>query len=139
MTATFDISLASKRDHIRLALGDIDASSPLLVDETIDAKLSAFSYLEALAQLAEALVAQFGQRPDEYSESGGLSIKWGERIAAWRKLAEDARSGKIEAPTTAKTQRYGAAVKQLNLQSQTGGTPRTIANIPTLMEGFRSD
>jgi hypothetical protein len=138
MTATYNPTLASITDHIRLALGDTDTTAALLADETIQAKLNAFGYQEALAQLAEALVAQFGQKPSEYSEDGGLRLKWTERISAWQKIADDARAGKIAAPSTVKLAR-GATVAQTSLQAQTPSTPRTTTASPTLMEGFRAD
>ncbi len=140
MAATFDPALSTLKDHIRLALGDKDTASPLLADETIAAKLSAFSYCEALAQLAEALIAEFGQRPDDYSETGGIHVKWGERIDAWRRIAEAARNGEIATPDTAtRTTRHRAAIQELSRQAQTPATPRTSTGVPTLMEGFRSD
>ncbi|MBI1756193.1 MAG: hypothetical protein HYR64_03700 [Fimbriimonas ginsengisoli] len=99
MSFSFDPSLHAPRDHARLALGDTDAASPLLDDETLDAKLSSSGYLEAVAQLAEALATRFAQEPDRYSEGqAGLSAQWTQRIAAWRKLAEDCRSGRIAPP-----------------------------------------
>lgn len=117
MAATFDPSLAAPRDHIRLALGDKHdnatsgaVTAPLLQDEVIDAKLAAFSYAEALAQLAEALVTQFAQDPDKYAESGGLKLEWTERIRAWTELASRARAGLIVAPSTRRTSRGTGAV-----------------------------
>ncbi|MBS1716463.1 MAG: hypothetical protein JSS72_01875 [Armatimonadetes bacterium] len=97
---SFDPSLPSLRDHLRLALGDTDSVSPLLADETIDAKLAAVGYLEALAQLAEALAVEAAQDPSRYAEdSSGMNIQWGERVAAWRQLALDARAGRIASPS----------------------------------------
>jgi hypothetical protein len=146
MTAIFDPTLTTLKDHIRLALGDRHnlgisgvVALPLLQDEVIDAKLAAFTYQEALAQLSEALVAEYGQKPDEYSESGGIRIKWGERVKAWQKVADNARAGKIVTPGTVQISRPGAAVQELTTQSQTTSTARVDTSIPTVMEGFRSD
>lgn len=139
MTSTFDPSLSATKDHIRLALGDTDTSSPLLADETINAKLASFPYSEALAQLAEALISQFGQKPDEYSESGGVRLKWSSRIDAWRSLVEAARAGDIPDPGPTRIARSGAAVGETTKQAMTPSTRRTVSTNPTLMEGFRSD
>ena len=139
MAATFDPTLATLKDHIRLALGDTNVNTPLLDDQTINAKLAAFSYCEALAQCAEALISQFGQRPSEYGESGGVRITWGERISAWRKIVEDARSGRINPPTTTRAARSRIALQETSKQAQTPSTARTDASVPTLMEGFRAD
>jgi hypothetical protein len=134
------------KDHIRLALGDRhnlgisgNVTTPLLQDEVIEAKLAVFTYQEALAQLAEALVAEYGQKPDEYSESGGIRIKWGQRVKAWQAIADSARAGDISAPGTVQISRPRAAVQETNAQAQTTSTARTDTSIPTVMEGFRSD
>jgi len=120
MPAIFDPTLSTLKDHVRLALGDFHSEeistlveNPLLQDEVINAKLTAFGYAEALAQLAEALIAQHGQKPDQYSESGGVTIKWGERVASWKLIADNARAGKIKVPSTTKIARPGIAVGEL--------------------------
>jgi hypothetical protein len=145
MSATFDPTLPTQRDHIRLAIGDKhnngtagDITNPLLQDEIIDAKLAMFGYPESLAQLCESLIAEYGQRPDEYSESGGVRIKWGARIAAWQKIADNARAGKIKTPGTYKPV-TGPTSQATTVQAQTSKTPRSDSTVPTLMEGYRSD
>lgn len=139
MTATFDASLGSLTDHIRLALGDTDTDAPLLQDETIAAKLAALPYCEALAQLADGLATEFAQRPDQYEESGGVQITWSERVTAWQKLAADARAGKIVPPTTSRISRPRIALQETDKQAQLTSTTRTDPTVPTLMEGFRAD
>lgn len=139
MTATFNPALTTNRDHIRLALGDTDTAAPLVDDATIDAMLARFGYLEVLAQLAGSLVTQFGQRPDEYGESGGVKMTWKERIQAWRDLASAARSGKIQPPTSRRVARTGIAIGALSVQGQATSTSRSDPSTPTLMEGFRGD
>ncbi len=102
MSFTYDPSLRAWRDHARLALGDLDSSEPLLSDETIDAKLATFGFLEGLAQLADSLVALFAQEPDHYSEgSAGLAAQWSGRADAWRQVAADCRSGRVAVPVGA--------------------------------------
>jgi hypothetical protein len=136
---TFDPALPTLRDHIRLALGDTDATAGLVADATIDAKLGLFGYCEALAQLAEGLVSRFGQSPSEYGESGGVKFAWAERIDAWRDLVKAARSGAIRPPTSTRVARPGIAIGETSKQAMTTATARTDASVPTLMEGFRAD
>ena len=113
MSFTYDPSLSSWRDHARLALGDVDPASGLLQDETIEAKLEEFGYLEAVAQLADGLAVLASQDPTKYAEgSVGLSAEWTERVQAWRKLADDCRSGRIAVPVGSQL-RSGIAVGEL--------------------------
>ncbi|MEN6583051.1 MAG: hypothetical protein ABFD54_11425 [Armatimonadota bacterium] len=137
MTATYDPTLPTLRDHIRLALGDTDTTNPLVQDETINAKLTTCGYCEALAQLAEALASEFAQRPDSYAESGGLTVKWGERVQAWQDLADSARSGKITPPYTTGSggvaSRTRAAVGKMHVQASLTHAHGTV------MQGFRAD
>ena len=114
--ATFDPALATSRDYIRLALGDTDTSAPLLVDDTIDAALVEYSYNEALAILADALITEYGQMPDRYSEDQGIALQWTQRIAAWERIATLARTGQIQIPGAHLT-RPGIALEQTTLQT----------------------
>jgi hypothetical protein len=98
-SGTFDPSLPTYRDHARLLLGDTDTTAVLLADSTIDAKLALFPYPEAVAQLALSLIALYGQKPDQYGEQGGVQVRWGERINAWRQIVDDARNGNIADPS----------------------------------------
>lgn len=102
MSFSFQPGLPNLLDHVRLALADTDSADPLLQDETIVTKLSVFGYLEGLAQLADGLAVQAAQDPTRYAEgSVGLTAEWNERVAAWRKLADDCRSGLISDPSGA--------------------------------------
>lgn len=102
MTATFNPALSTLKDHIRLALGDVDAAAMLLLDETILAKLAAVGYGEALAQCAEALLVLLATEPDVYEEHGGvhvgIHVEFRQRIPALQQLIHAARSGKIHPP-----------------------------------------
>ena len=141
MAATFDPALPTLKDHIRLTIGDRGPDTWLLTNETIQAKLDTLPYPEALAQLAEGLAAEFAQNPSSYSESGSMSISWGERVKTWLAIADRARSGKIKTPalSTSRIPRGPMAARRLAQQSQTTTTPRTVSTEPTVMEGFRSD
>lgn len=127
MSFTYDLNLPTEKDHIRYALGDIDPENPLLQDETILAKLQAFGYGEALAQLAEGLASQFAQEPDSFT-SDGMRISWTERVANWRALAKSARE-LVVSPAEASNNAHIIITGQTTIQSthHTG-----------FMTGFRS-
>lgn len=128
--ATFDPTLAASLDHIRLALGDTDTTDPMILDSTITAALAEYSYATALALLADALVAKYGQMPDKYSEDKGVSMQWTQRLKAWERVAALARSGAISDPagTTDTAGRFIAV--DLTTVAETW---------PYTEDGFRSD
>ncbi len=95
--ATFDPALSSMRDKIRLLLGDTDTENALLQDATIDAALVDYSYRKAVILLAQSLIAIAGQQPSDYSESGGVTLRWADRVAGWRSVIELVRRGDIAA------------------------------------------
>jgi hypothetical protein len=140
ITATFDITLPTLKDHIRLALGDAAAATgsvtgALLQDASIQTKLAQCGYLEALAQLAESLIAQYGQQPDEYDERGGIRLKWSERINAWKTIADHARTGKTRVPALQKPMRRNIGLGRTMSQSRPLNKPPGLIGVP----GFRSD
>jgi hypothetical protein len=137
MAATFDPTLPSQRDHIRLHLGDkhdLDVAGPvsdaLLQDEVIDANLREFGFAEALARLADALAVDAAQRPNEYEQPNGVKVKWSYRVAIWQSIAKQARAGVIPVPGAKKRPRYTAAASLLDVQ-------RTFTD--PLTSDFRSD
>ena len=95
MSATFDVSLGDPVSRVRAAIGDRDVpDNALRSDEEIDATiaLSGGDELLATAILAEGLAAEYAQRVDAYSESGGISVRWSERVKTWLAIASAARS-----------------------------------------------
>lgn len=88
MPATYDTSLATVRDRMRLALGDTDMDVPLLSDEEYDGMYAhqGMSEPKTLIALARALIVRFAQQPTEVDIDGGVAVKWAERLAAWREL-----------------------------------------------------
>lgn len=108
MSATYDPTLASALDRVRFAVGDIDVvdtgdgSPALKPDEEYLAVLAVEDTEQgAVATMAMALAAQVMQDPDSYSESGGISLKWSERIKTWLKISEDAGIRAGTSPTSA--------------------------------------
>jgi hypothetical protein len=91
MAFSFDLTLPSTRDRIRLMLGDTVAPG-LRQDETIDQMLIAFGEAEATARLAEGLAAQYAQRVDSFHSSTGMSVSWRDRVSTWLELAKRLRS-----------------------------------------------
>lgn len=96
MTASYDNSLATVLDRIRFTLGDTDVdpeTNALKPDEEYLAVIAATaSEEEAIALMAEALATQIMQDPDSYSESGGISVSWTQRIKTWLALADQYRT-----------------------------------------------
>lgn len=98
MAATFDPALATKRDEARMWLGDYhtNASAGVVAnayfqDATYDAKIAAYTFPEAVAQLANALVSKYANQPDLYEEGHSLKLEWRARLATWRAIAAEAR------------------------------------------------
>lgn len=85
MAWTYDASLPSAKDRVRLALGDTNTANQLRSDETINALITAYGEAAAAAQLADGLAAQFAQKPDSIGMDG-LTISWRERVRTWREL-----------------------------------------------------
>ena len=117
MAATFDPALSSKRDEVRLWLGDYHtnaAAGPVadayLQDATIDAKLAAYPFNEATAQLANALISKYANKPDEYEEGNSLKLQWHNRLASWKETVSEARKA---GAAPALTFRPGIAIGRL--------------------------
>ena len=136
MAATFDPGLSSKRDEARLWLGDYHQGtvagavpSALLQDATIDAKLAAYPFNEAVAQLAGALISKYANSPDSYDEGGtGLKLVWAHRLDAWKTVIKEAR-----ATMTNPTQGYRPGIRVAPITN-----PNTV-NYPSSKAKFRSN
>lgn len=97
MAATFDLTLPTIKDRMRAALGDRDVpDGALRQDEEYYAQL-AISGDEALATavMAEGLAVEYARRVDAFSESGGISVRWGERVKTWLALAKAIRDSYV--------------------------------------------
>lgn len=68
MGFSFDSTLARARDEVRLKLGDTTDKGHVLEDESIDALLARYSFLEACAQAAEAASAAFARKAEDTKE-----------------------------------------------------------------------
>lgn len=93
MAATFDETLPTAKDRLRRAVGDTAVpDGALRQDEEIFSVLALYPD-EAVAQaaIAEGLAVEFAQKPDSFSESGGVSVRWGERVKTWLALAATLR------------------------------------------------
>ena len=97
---TYNPDLVTALDRVRFAVGDTDveADAAIKPDEEYLAVIAAEDTEPgAIATMATALAAQVMQDPDSYSESGGISLKWSERIKTWLKIAENAAAHAIAA------------------------------------------
>jgi hypothetical protein len=92
-TFTFDITLPTARDRMRMALGDTDPSNPIRYNETYDSMLA---YWEdetiATAKMARAFASQFGRDPSSVSIPGGPSVSYASRVPTWLDLAKNLES-----------------------------------------------
>lgn len=94
MTATFDLTLSTPTDRMRAAVGDRDVpDNALRADEEYEATYALAGGDErlAIAIVAEGLAAEYCQRVDSFSESGGISVRWGDRVKTWLALASGIR------------------------------------------------
>ena len=91
MSFSFNPSLPTFRDQIRLRLADTDSASAVFQDSSIDAMLGMYSYDEACAQLAESAGAEFSRMASTV-ENGALRYQYQERAAFFAGLAKSVRS-----------------------------------------------
>lgn len=96
MTWSFDDSLATAKDRIRVLVGDTDADDPLISDEGIAMYLSGGALAQAserlsAAEVATAIAAKYARRATSISE-GGASVNWGDLAKRYRDLAEQLRA-----------------------------------------------
>jgi len=97
MAFSFDPSLPTLRDQIRLRLADTDSALAVFDDLSIDAMLGMYSYDEACAQLAESAGAEFS-RMASVVDNGPLRYQYQERASFFTGLAKSIRSMAQPAP-----------------------------------------
>jgi hypothetical protein len=86
MTWSYDASLASDKDKVRLYIGDTDTNSQLVTDEAIEQMLADFGSVHlAAAALADGLAARFSRTSNITID--GASFSGGSRAAEYRALA----------------------------------------------------
>lgn len=100
-SGTYDPTLAAALDRVRFAVGDTDVEDDAAIkpDEEYLAVIAAQeTETGAIAEMARALATQVMQDPDSYSETGGISIKWSERIKTWMAIYENmtARTASVD-------------------------------------------
>jgi len=97
MSFSFNPSLPTLRDQIRLRLADTESTSAVFDDLSIDAMLGMYSYDEACAQLAESAGAEFS-RMASVVDNGPLRYQYQERAGFFTGLAKSIRSMAQPAP-----------------------------------------
>lgn len=122
MTTTFDSTLSTARDRMRLALGDTNTGvakasgtdpMQLPVDDSIYAGLLAYhgnDERKTTLALAEALIAKYAQEPNKATLNNVQSAEWANRLQSWvttatRLRAEIASAAPRSTGTTVLTQR----------------------------------
>jgi hypothetical protein len=96
---SYSESLGTTTDKVRAILGDI-ASPGLRSDEAILATALLFAdspspLTETVSWLALSLANEYRTRPDRFSEQGGISVSWSDRVKGWDQLVRDIRAGKV--------------------------------------------
>lgn len=86
---SFDPSLPSVRDRLRLQLGDTsgDAATELLLDSIYDAVYAYHGNNDSktLVALAESLIAKFSQAASRIN-LGDMEFSWRDRMTAWKAI-----------------------------------------------------
>jgi hypothetical protein len=98
---SFDPRLTTHRDFVRFVVGDTNEAAHWVQDETIDALLAQFGYLETVAQIAESRAAQLigsGSGANKRVKEGDEEVEKFDTPGFFRSLAERARAGNILAP-----------------------------------------
>lgn len=92
MAWSYDTSLSSDKDKIRLLIGDTDELTPQLQDEEIVGSQNMFGGVRATAiQLCRALAAKYSRRADKWV--GDLKIMASQQAKAYLDLAEQLMAG----------------------------------------------
>lgn len=125
---TYNPELETALDRVRFAVGDttVEDDAAIKPDEEYLAVIAAEETEQAaIATMATALAAQVMQDPDSYSESGGISITWKDRIKTWLDIAKTASERAAVAAdgagqtSSSRATRYSAAARAEYLRPET--------------------
>lgn len=89
MAFTFDASLSTQRDRLRLSIGDTDSSIPEFQDETLDALLSGKTLYQAMVSCFDILIAKYSRYATE--KVGPITVDYGLIIDNFIKLKKEAQ------------------------------------------------
>lgn len=100
MTWTYAEGMATTKDVVREAIGDTNAAAPLRSDERISATIVRFASASrpidsTVAFLVSGLANEYRTRPSSFSESGGVSVSWADRVRGWDALVRSLAKGEI--------------------------------------------
>ena len=90
MSFNYNNELLTITDNVRFVLGDIDAESAILEDETIKACIEMYGYYGAIYELGMSLIARFNAEPTTIT-ADGIKIDYTDRMNALRYIVETAR------------------------------------------------
>lgn len=87
MSFSYDDSLPTDKDKVRLLIGDTDSANASYSDEAISALLTDNNddVYETAAQLADGLAAKYSGHQD--IKIDGFNVSWGERAQSYRDMA----------------------------------------------------
>lgn len=84
MSWSFDDSLATDRDNVRLLIGDTDNTDQQFSDETIDALLAAQTVYDTASRLVSNLIAKYARKAQ--MSMGSLSISYNQLVENYKSL-----------------------------------------------------
>lgn len=85
---SFDPSLATTLDRIRLLVGDTDTTAEVYPDATYDAAIMGYANWKwAAAEMADAVAVKYDLRATGIVAQGDASINWGDRAKTLRATA----------------------------------------------------
>lgn len=97
MSFTYDPTLPTPKDQVRLRLVDRLSASAVFQDEEINQMLAIYSYNEACAQLAESAGASFAQKASSV-DNGPVKYQYAGRSKFYMDLAASIRATAQPAP-----------------------------------------
>jgi hypothetical protein len=136
---TFDATLPTYRDWVRLLTQDQDVTTCILQDETINTLVTTLGYGPAIAQICDMLLVIYATQPDYIRERYGVEVRFDSRIAVLQELAQKARAGLLPDPFAGVQSPRGAAIQQTVVQTTDPARPLPTYTPPGLLGGFRTE
>lgn len=89
MAFTFNASLSTTRDRLRLAIGDTDSNIPEFQDETLDVFLAEKSFYQAMISCFDILIAKYSRYASE--KVGPVSVDYSSIVGNYIKMKKEAQ------------------------------------------------
>lgn len=117
MAWTYDTTLATNRDKVRLAVGDTIDIDPQLTDEEIDGMLLIYGGVKSTAiAVLRVLAAKYARYADKWV--GDLKILASQKHEAYLRMAEELSSSSLLSPSLPSAGGIYDAEKQANRDNE---------------------